>query len=108
MTLALRVGMGNSYGLRITVPSSADFDPTLPTAASLEITKPEGEHVVWPATILTQSASSAQVRYVFNADGSDLDQDGLWRVWVQWTVVGETPGPRSEVGSFNVVAADHI
>lgn len=100
--------MGDSYGLVITVAASADFDPSLPTAAVLEVTKPEGESVVWTAVLESQSADAVTARYTFNADGSDLDEDGTWRVWVQWTVVGETPGPRSEVGSFAVIAADQL
>ncbi len=113
MTLALRMGMGNSYGLHITVPAGDEedfepFDPELPTAAVLEVTKPEGQHVDWTASIVSQSAEAIVVDYRFNPNTLDLDQDGEWRVWIQWTVVGETPGPRTEVGSFLVVAADHL
>lgn len=105
---ALRIGMGDSYGLRLTVASSTDFNPSLPTAATIEIRKPEGDLITWTGVIESQSASTILVRYTFNANGTDLDQDGQWRVWIQWTVVGETPGPRTEVGTFDVIAANAL
>ncbi len=108
MTLALRVGMGDSYGVRCTVASSTDFAPATVTAAVLHVTKPEGDLITWTGVLSAQSSTSVTATYTLNADGSDLDQDGTWRVWVQWTVVGQTPGPRSEVGSFAVIAADQL
>lgn len=102
----LRMGMGDSYGLRITVLASDSFDPEAPSGATFHVTKPDASEVTWTATIASQSAVSALATYAFNADGTDLDQAGIWRVWIQWTVTGESPGPRSEVGSFNVIAAN--
>lgn len=109
MSTRLRVGMGNSYGLSVTVLAGADFDPADPTGAVFNITKPtaSGETTVqWTAAIDTQSAASLRTFYQFDVDGLDLDYPGTWRGWIQWTVVGQTPGPRSEVFTFAVVAAD--
>ncbi len=107
MTVPLRIGMGNRYGVRVTVAMSTDFDPTLPDGAILKVTKPDGTTIDWVGVIENQSSSSATAFYQFNADCSDLDQDGLWRVWVQWTEA-DVPGARSESGSFPVIAADQL
>jgi hypothetical protein len=104
----LRVGMGDSYGLRITVLAGPDFLPEAVTGAAFKVTKPGGELVEWAGEIGTQSALSVEALYSFSEDGLDLDTVGTWRVWIQWTVPGETPGPRSEVTSFRVVAADQL
>lgn len=112
MATRLRVGMGDSYGLRPVVLRSDDFDPESVTGVTFMITKPTAgggtAQVEWTGAIGEQSAASVQALYAFNADGSDLDYPGTWRVWLQWTVPGESPGPRTEVGSFLVVAADSI
>lgn len=105
---ALRMGMGNSYGLRCTVAANADFNPALPTAATMMVTKPSGEAVTWTASITSQSVSSITVRYVFNVNGQDLDEDGDWRVWIQWTVAGQTPGPQTDPGTFPVLAPNQL
>lgn len=100
--------MGEPYGIRIIVLASEDFDPEEPTGATLHVTKPDDDEtqVEWTGIVTSQSSTSATARYTFNADGDDLDVVGTWRVWVQWTVAGQAPGPRSEVVTFNVIAAD--
>ena len=102
--------MGDSYGLRETVLANADFDPTAVTGGVYHITKPNAQgtttSVQWTGSLGTQSVASVQLLYAFNVDGLDLDYPGTWRAWIQWTVPGETPGPRSEVASFVVVSAD--
>lgn len=100
--------MGDSYGLRVTVLASPDFAPATVTGATFKVTKPNGTLVDWTATLATQSAASVQARYSFASSGLDLDAVGTWRVWIQWTVAGQTPGPRSEVISFQVVAANQV
>ncbi len=107
MTIPLRVGMGSRYGLDLLVLASVDFDPLLPDGAIIEMTKPDGTVLEWTGVMGAQSSASARVTYAFNEDGSDLDEDGTWRVWIQWTE-GSDLGARSEVGSFAVVAADHL
>jgi hypothetical protein len=87
----LRVGVGNSYGLRATIAANADFDPSQPTGGVFVATKPSGPTVMWPVVIVAQSAASIEVRYAFNANGLDVDVDGIWRVWIQWSVSGQTP-----------------
>ena len=108
----LRVGMGDSYGLRFTVFASDDFLPATVTGAVFHITKPNAlkttTQVTWTASIGAQSSVSVQALYAFAADGLDLDYPGTWRAWIQWIVPGETPGPRSEVASFIVVGADAL
>ena len=112
MSVRLRVGMGDSYGLRPIVLASADFDPTAVTGVTFMITKPNAlgttTAVEWTGAIGTQSAASVQALYAFDIAGTDLDYPGTWRVWLQWTVPGETPGPRSEVAQFHVSAADAV
>ena len=112
MSTVLRVGMGDSYGLRPVVLASEDFLPNAVTGVTFMVTKPTAgggtAQVQWTGTIGTQSALSVQALYAFNADGSDLDYPGTWKVWLQWTVPGESPGPRTEVGSFRVLAADTL
>lgn len=98
--------MGDSYGLRVTVPSSTDFDPTAPTAVDFKITKPDGTALTWAGVIASQGVGSLEATYAFNADGDDLNAVGTWKAWLQFTVAGESPGPRSEVFSFAVIAAD--
>lgn len=98
--------MGQPYGIRINVLASDDFDPTTPTDATFHVTKPSGALTTWPGVVSAQSAASVAAVYAFAADGSDLDQVGTWRAWVQWTVAGTTPGPRTEVVSFPVIAAN--
>lgn len=105
MSTRLRIGMGDSYGLRATVLANDDFDPTAPTGGVFKITKHDGTTVNWTGAITAQSALSIELTYTFNASGLDLDQAGTWRFWIQWTVPGETPGPRTEVDSFAVLAA---
>ena len=105
MTTVLRVGMGDSYGIRATVLASADFDPMAPTGGVFKITKHDGTTVNWTGVIATQSALSIELTYAFNVSGLDLDQAGTWSFWIQWTVPGETPGPRTEVDRFAVKAA---
>lgn len=109
----LRVGMGDSYGLRPVVAKNDDFDPAAVTGVVFEITKPTAvggvtERVEWPGTIGAQSADSVEAIFIFDSDGSSLDFPGEWRLWLQWTVPGETPGPRTEVAPFQVYAADHV
>ena len=111
MSSRLRVGMGDSYGLRPVVLASDDFDPTAVTGVVFNITKPTAvagvtTTVQWTGSLGTQSALSVQALYAFDVDGLDLDYPGTWRCWLQWTVPGETPGPRSEVFTFRVSAAD--
>ncbi len=113
MASRLRVGMGDSYGLRFIVLASDDFLPTEVTGAVFHITKPTAvsgvtEDVEWTGSIGTQSAQYVEALYAFDADGDDLDIAGTYLAWVQWTVPGETPGPRSEVASFPVIAADAL
>jgi hypothetical protein len=98
--------MGQPYAVRITVMANEDFDPELPTGATIKVTKPSGAEVSWTATIPAQSAQSATAVYALASSGLDLDQPGTWRAYVQWTVAGQTPGPRSEPTSFLVLAAD--
>lgn len=103
--------MGDSYGLRETVLKGPDFDPAAVTGGTFRITKPSaaGEvSVQWPISLGTQSSASVQALYAFNANGTDLDFPGTWRAWIQWTVPGETPGPRTEVAPFVVAAADAL
>ncbi len=109
MTTALRVGMGNTYGLTLSEAATDTFDPEAPSGVMFKVTKPSGALVSWTATIVSQSPTVAVADYRFDVDGEDLDEDGTWRVWIQWTgVSGETPGPRSEVTSFDVIAADQL
>ncbi len=105
MTTVLRVGMGDSYGIRATVLASADFDPSAPTGGTFKVTKTDGTTVNWTGVIASQSSTAIELTYAFNASGADLDQIGTWTFWIQWTVPGETPGPRTEVDSFAVKAA---
>lgn len=109
MTTRLRVGMGDSYGLRLTVLASADFAPATVTGAVIHVTKPtaSGEaSVTWTAALSAQSSAGVTAYYAFATSGLDLDYPGTWRAWVQWTVPGQTPGPRSEVVRFVVAAAN--
>lgn len=110
MSTRLRVGMGDSYGLRPVVLRGPDFDPEAVTGVVFHVTKPTSSggtaSVQWTGSIGDRSAASVQALYAFNANGLDLDYPGTWRVWLQWTVPGETPGPRTEVGTFTVVGAD--
>ena len=111
MTARLRVGMGDSYGLSFAVLAATDFAPADVTAATFKVTKPTatGESSVeWTGSLSAQSAAGVTANYTFNADGLDLDYPGAWRVWIQWTVVGESPGPRTEVARFTVIAADAV
>ena len=100
----LRVGMGDSYGLRFTVLASPDFDPTLVTGATFKVTRPDGSSVDWTGGLLSQTSASVQAYYAFNVSGLDLNQVGKWIAWVQWTQPGKTPGPRSEPYPFDVFA----
>lgn len=105
----LRIGMGDSYGLRIPVLRAEGFDPSTVTAVVFMITKPTSPtptHVEWPGTLDDQSADAVTADVRFEPDGSSLDVVGEWRVWLQFATPGETPGPRTEVTTFNVVAAD--
>ncbi len=104
--MSLRIGMGNSYGLRLTVFAAPSFDPSTVTGATIKVTKPNGTKIEWAATLDDQSALSVQARYDLAATGLDIDMVGTWRAWVQWTVPGQTPGPRTETTSFQVIAAD--
>lgn len=108
MSVRLRVGMGDSYGLRPVVLASPDFNPLLVTGVTFRVTKPSGTTVSWVGTIGTKTAASVQALYAFDGAGTDLDAPGTWRFWLQWTVPGEVPGPRSEVSQFTVVAADAV
>jgi len=111
LSVRLYVGMGDSYGLRETVLAGPDFLPAAVTGGVFHITKPSaaGEvSVQWTGTIGTQSSASVQLLYSFAASGLDLDYPGTWRVWIQWTVPGESPGPRTAVASFTVIAADQL
>ncbi len=107
MSVALRIGMGDHYGVRVTVPSGDYFNPLEPDGAILKITKPDGSTVDWTAAIEAQTSASVTAYYRFNADGSDLDVDGTWLVWVQWTAA-DALGARSESGSFSVIAANRL
>ena len=104
--MSLRIGIGAPYRLRVTVLATPEFDPMRVTGAVMRITKPNGMVATWTAEIAGQSSTSVQASYPFSVTGLDLDTIGTWRVWVQWTVPGETPGPRSEVTTFHVIAAD--
>lgn len=97
--------MGDSYGLRFIVLRATDFDPTAVTGGTFKVTKPDDTTVEWPVSLGAQSTLSVEALYAFNADGSDLDAAGRWHAWIQWTVPGETPGPRSEVATFVVASA---
>jgi GTP-dependent phosphoenolpyruvate carboxykinase len=105
-TTRLRVGMGDAYGIRITVLAAPDFDPAAVTAAVMKITKPSGAAVNWTAALASQSSLSVQATYTFATAGTDLDVAGTWSVWVQFTQPGKTIGPRCEVVQFTVVAAN--
>jgi hypothetical protein len=100
----LRVGMGDRYGISLTVPRNADFDPSAVTGAVMKVTKPGGtaDAVSWTAAITAQDADSATIRYAFSSTGLDLDVPGTWKAWIQWTEPGFTIGPRSEVAPFPV------
>jgi hypothetical protein len=109
----LRVGMGQPYGVRPVQLATTDFDPMAVTGVVFHITKPTAvagvtTTVAWTGTIGTQSTVSVQALYALNSDGSDLDFPGTWSCWLQWTVPGQTPGPRSEVFTFRVSAADAV
>ena len=105
MSARLRVGMGEPYGIRIRVAASDDFDPLTVTGAVIKVTRPESSTVVsWTAALENQSASSVDAVYTFASAGTDLNVTGVWRAWVQWTVPGVTPGPRSETTAFTVIA----
>lgn len=108
MSTRLRVGMGDSYGLRAVVLANPDFDPLLPTGVTFEVTKPSGASVSWIGTLGAPSSLSRLATYPFASDGSDLDEVGTWRVWLQWVVPGASPGPRTETASFIVVAANSV
>lgn len=101
--------MGDSYGLRVAVPSAEGFAPETVTGVTFMITKPTSPtatRVEWPGTLDAQSESSVTADVRFEPDGSSLDVVGEWRFWLQFTTPGESPGPRTEVTTFNVVAAD--
>lgn len=103
---ALYVGMGQPYAIRFDVDKSDDFDPSLPTGATFHITKPDNTETTFAASLADQSADAVSAVHLLTA--SDLDMKGTWRAWVQWTVPGETPGPRTEVLSFQVLAKDQV
>lgn len=104
--------MGQPYALLIRVLATPQFDPTLVTGATFKVTKPEPrngepiETVEWTAELTDQSAAGVSAVYNFAASGDDLNLAGRWRAWVQWTVPGQTPGPRSEVTTFSVADRD--
>lgn len=101
--MSLRVGMGDSYGLRITVPASADLDPSAVTGVVFHVTKPSGERVKWTGTLDTQSASSVRAVYTFSGSGLDLDQPGDWTAWLRFTQPGKSPGPTTDPFIFPVL-----
>ena len=103
----LRVGMGDSYGLRVTVLAGPDFLPASVTGGTFKITKADGTTAVnWVGTLGVQSSVSVELLYAFSGSGADLDTVGTWTGWIQWTAPGKTPGPRSEVFEFQVIAAN--
>lgn len=104
----LRIGMGQPYVLRATVAAGPDFDPTAVTGATFYLTKPSGTVVTKTGAVDAADAASATAIYRLAANGLDLDEAGLWRFWVQWTVPAQTPGPRTEVSTFVVVASDGV
>ena len=104
--MSLRIGMGEPYAIRVTVPSSADFDPTTPTGGTLELTKPDGERITRPLSISSQTSLSISALYSLAIP--DLDIPGVWRMWIQWTVGIEAPGPRTSVTSFTVIGDDQL
>lgn len=102
--MSIHVGMGNAYGVRIVVSASDDFDPTAVTGGRFVVTKSDGiaDAVSWVGTLSAQSAASVTLSYTFAAGGGDVDQDGLWTAWIDWTQPGKSPGPRSEPFTFPV------
>jgi hypothetical protein len=107
MTARLHIGMGDAYGLRVTVLSSPDFDPSVVTAATVNVTKPSGAQVTWTGSIVEKDADHVIAAYTFSQAGTDLDEAGSWRAWIQWDAPGFTIGPRTEVFDFMVARADH-
>lgn len=104
MSTRLRVGMGEPYGIRLRVAAGPDFDPMAVTGAVIKVTRPNSSTVItWTATVEEKIAESATVVHVFAPAGTDLNVEGVWRAWVQWTVPGQTPGPRSETTAFTVI-----
>lgn len=100
MTTPLYVGMGPPYFVRVTIPASDDFDPAAVTLAVLEVTKP-GSHeaVTWEATH-APSEDELTVSHALEVD--DLDEVGIWKLWVRCTVSGGER--RTVVGKFKVLS----
>jgi hypothetical protein len=105
MTQRLRVGMGPPYAVQISTVAGPDFDPTDPTSATFRVTKPSGAAVTWTATIDTQNSTKVVCRYVLAA--VDLDETGVWKVWVSFGTAVPGEALRTEVVTFTVVAADY-
>jgi hypothetical protein len=99
-----RVGMGQPYAIRLTVPSALDFDPGAVTGATLNVTRPNGTTYTRPMSVDAQSATSVTVSYRWALGEPDVD--GAHRGWIQFTQAGATPGPRSEVFTFIVKRKD--
>ena len=99
--MTVRVGMQAPYGCRLIVPATEDFAPLNVTGAALEITKPSGTLATWPADIVSRTATALTVSYPF-AEG-DINEEGVWRVWISCRTA--TPGEllRTEVRSFEVI-----
>jgi hypothetical protein len=97
-------GMGQPYRIRNTVLASNDLDPSQPTGAVFVVTKPDKTSITWVAALSAQSSESVQV--IYNLVGDELDQTGFWDAWIQFTVPGETPGPRCDPFQFWVKAAN--
>lgn len=103
--MPLYTGMGQPYAIEITVPRSEWFDPMTVTGALMKVTKPSGQAVEWVATIKSKTSDAITIAYSLVSGGTDLTDSGLWKVWVQWTVAGMTPGPRTATGTFTVLPA---
>lgn len=107
MSSPLYVGMGAPYVVRVVVPASADFAPlavALSPNVTLEVTKPSGARVVWPASVLNATALALTVQHALALE--DLDERGRYLVWARFALL--TGGfLRTEVGRLpTVLAAD--
>jgi hypothetical protein len=109
MSQRLRVGMGPPYAVQISTVAGPDFDPEDPTSATFNVTKPSGETVTWTAAITTQNATKIVTRYALAAPGAglgDLDERGVWKLWVSFGTAVPGDSLRTEVVTFKVAAAD--
>ena len=102
--LTLHAKIGQPYALHLSDPAAVDFVPTAPTAVTAVVERPDGSRLSWTGSIVSQDTT--QITTKFPIPVGMPDELGTWSWWVVYTIAGDTPGNRSDVQQFLVVAPD--